>query len=151
MTLAPAVQPRFTLVAAVGSDDIAAAQQAVLVGQQHVDQTRSAAAAALDSATNVCAAVGADVDPSDPAGATSTIQACQAALQRVVDAQGAVADAQRDLASRGVGARRPARPVRQRPPVDGHHRGADDERGPDDHRARRRRRCDHHHHGAAEP
>ncbi len=99
MTLAPAVQPRFTLVAAVGSDDIAAAQQAVLVGQQHVDQTRSAAAAALDSATNVCAAVGADVDPSDPAGATSTIQACQAALQRVVDAQGAVADAQRDLAS----------------------------------------------------
>jgi hypothetical protein len=58
----------------------------VLAGQQRVDRTRSAAAAALDSATNVCAAVGADVDAIDPAGATSTIQACRAALQRVVDA-----------------------------------------------------------------
>jgi trimeric autotransporter adhesin len=99
MTSALTVQPTFTLVSAVGSDDITAAQQAVLAGQQRVDQTRSAAAAALDSATNVCAAVGVDVDPSDPAGTTSTIQACQAALQQVVDAQGEVADAQQQLAS----------------------------------------------------
>jgi trimeric autotransporter adhesin len=93
------VTPTFTVVSAVGADEIAAAQHAVLAAQHAVDAARSAAAAKLDSATTVCAAVGADVDPSDPAGATSTIQACQAALQDVVSAQGAVSDAQHGLAS----------------------------------------------------
>jgi multidrug efflux pump subunit AcrA (membrane-fusion protein) len=91
------VEPTFTVVSDVGGDEIGAAQQAVLAAQHAVDAARSTAAAKLDSATSVCAAVGADVDPSDPAGATSTIQACQSALQDVVSAQGAVSDAQADL------------------------------------------------------
>jgi HlyD family secretion protein len=97
--LSTVVHPTFILVSDVGADDIAAAQQAVLSAQRADDTARDAAAAKLDSATSVCAAVGADVSPSDPAGATSTIQACQAALQDVVSAQHAVSDAQAALAT----------------------------------------------------
>jgi trimeric autotransporter adhesin len=97
--LATTVQPTFTEVSAVGADDITSAQQAVLAAQHDVDGARDTASAKLDSASSVCAAVGQDVSPSDPAGATSTIQACRSAMQDVVAAQHAVSDAQAALAT----------------------------------------------------
>ncbi len=85
-------------VAAAVPDDIAAAQQAVLAAQQQVDTARNHAAAALASATTVCAAIG--VDPStDPSGAVAALTACQTALQDVAAAQAAVSDAQTALAT----------------------------------------------------
>ena len=89
-----------TLLAAVTSavdPDVAAAEQAVVSAQKNVDAARDKAAAALASAKSVCAAVGQGTG-TDPSGVTSAVNACQTALQAVVDAQAAVSSAQADLA-----------------------------------------------------
>jgi multidrug efflux pump subunit AcrA (membrane-fusion protein) len=89
-----------TLLAAVTSavdPDVAAAEQAVVTAQKNVDAASDKAAAALASAKSVCAAVGQGTG-TDPSGVTSAVNACQTALQAVIDAQAAVTSAQDDLA-----------------------------------------------------
>jgi multidrug efflux pump subunit AcrA (membrane-fusion protein) len=89
-----------TLLAAVTSavdPDVAAAEQAVVSAQKNVDAARDKAAASLASAKSVCAAVGQGTS-TDPSGVTSAVNACQTALQAVIDAQAAVSSAQADLA-----------------------------------------------------
>ena len=89
-----------TLLAAVTSavdPDVAAAEQAVVTAQKNVDAASDKAAAAMASAKSVCAAVGQGTS-TDPSGVTSAVNACQTALQGVIDAQAAVSSAQADLA-----------------------------------------------------
>ena len=89
-----------TLLAAVTSavdPDVAAAEQAVVSAQKSVDAATDKAAAALASAKSVCAAVGQGTG-TDPSGVTSAVNACQTALQAVIDAQAAVSAAQDNLA-----------------------------------------------------
>jgi multidrug efflux pump subunit AcrA (membrane-fusion protein) len=96
----------------VTDDQIAAAQQAVLDAQAQVDTAIAASQQALDDAATVCAAVGGDpsttttttAPPADGTSSSSSstpttadpgpIDACQAALATVQEAQTQVADAQ---------------------------------------------------------
>jgi multidrug efflux pump subunit AcrA (membrane-fusion protein) len=90
-------------------DELRAAQQAVLDAQQAVDRNLAVAQAALDNATEVCAAVGSGSDASTPtttpdeATAEATddsagIEACRTALAAVLSAQNQVAADQAALA-----------------------------------------------------
>jgi HlyD family secretion protein len=99
------------------SDQLVAAQQAVLSAQQTVDSTLLSAEQALASATEICAAIDVAVDDTalDDAGvdgsSTTTaldaaagsteaeLTACRDALDQVLAAQTAVSVAQRDLAT----------------------------------------------------
>jgi HlyD family secretion protein len=89
--------------------DVTAAINAVLAAQQKVDAARADAATALSSAKTICAAVGSGPGGSTGSGSTggastggsgdtSTITACQTALDNVLTAQTAVNDAQTTLA-----------------------------------------------------
>jgi multidrug efflux pump subunit AcrA (membrane-fusion protein) len=93
----PATATLLAAVTAAIDPDVAAAEQAVVTAQKNVDAARDKAAAALASAKSVCAAVGQGTD-TDPSGVTSAVNACQTALQAVIDAQAAVSSAQADLA-----------------------------------------------------
>jgi HlyD family secretion protein len=100
------------------SDQLVAAQQAVLTAQQTVDSTLLNAEQALAAATEICAAIDVAVDGTAlddaatdgsststtalPAAAGSTeaeLTACRDALDQVLTAQTAVSVAQRDLAT----------------------------------------------------
>jgi HlyD family secretion protein len=102
---------------AVGSDDdpeLAAAQEAVLAAQQHVDADLATAQQALDDAQAICAGLtapeaaaasaaespdttGSTLPPGDP-GDDGDVAGCQAALVAVLDAQQVVAGSQNALA-----------------------------------------------------
>jgi HlyD family secretion protein len=95
---------------------VAAAQQAVLQGQQEVDTRLLAAQDALDTADEICAAIGQDTPSTTTTTTTTTtvgeatttsaagedgtrIEACRSALQTVLTAQQATYDAQSSLNS----------------------------------------------------
>ncbi|MCU1501096.1 MAG: efflux transporter periplasmic adaptor subunit [Ilumatobacteraceae bacterium] len=86
-------------VAAVDDGGLSAAQHAVLNGQQAVDAAIAEAGTALDSATQVCSAIGVDPTSTDPGTINSAVNACQTALNTVVTKQAAVRTAQNTLAT----------------------------------------------------
>ncbi|MFT3851229.1 MAG: HlyD family efflux transporter periplasmic adaptor subunit [Ilumatobacteraceae bacterium] len=84
---------------AADSSGLPAARQAVVSAQHAVDTAIDDAAAALNAATSVCSAIGADPTSTDPGAITSAVNACQSALNTVVSKQSAVKNAQDQLAT----------------------------------------------------